>query len=49
VRQLKKENIAYLQLWFIDIIGQNKNIELPSSQFEKALDCQILFDGSSSK
>jgi glutamine synthetase len=44
---LKNNNIAYLRLWFTDIMGHNKNVEVPASQFEKALDGQILFDGSS--
>lgn len=47
LKQLKEANVAYLQLWFTDVMGQNKNVEIPSSQFEKALDGQILFDGSS--
>ncbi len=46
---LKKEKVAYLRLWFTDILGRNKNVEVPASQFGKALDGQILFDGSSIK
>ncbi|MCB0298073.1 MAG: type I glutamate--ammonia ligase, partial [Calditrichaeota bacterium] len=30
-----------------DIFGINKNVEVPASQFEKALDGEIMFDGSS--
>lgn len=41
------ENIKFLRLQFTDIFGVNKNVELPSSQFEKALNGEILFDGSS--
>lgn len=44
---LKKEKIAYLRLWFTDIMGRSKNVEVPTSQFHKALDGQVLFDGSS--
>lgn len=44
---LKEENVKYLRLQFTDIMGVNKNVEVPVSQFEKALDGQILFDGSS--
>lgn len=47
LKQLKEENVAYLRLWFTDILGHNKNVEVPASQFAKALDGQILFDGSS--
>lgn len=45
--QLKKEQVQFLRLQFSDITGLNKNVEVPASQFEKALDGQILFDGSS--
>ena len=44
---LKEEKVKYLRLQFTDIMGVNKNVEVPTSQFEKALDGQILFDGSS--
>ena len=43
----KKENVHFLRLQFTDIDGVIKNVEVPSSQFEKALDGQIMFDGSS--
>lgn len=46
---LKKEKVAYLRLWFTDIMGRSKNVEVPASQFGKALDGKILFDGSSIK
>jgi glutamine synthetase len=36
-----------MRLQFTDILGINKNVEIPSSQFEKALDGDIMFDGSS--
>ena len=45
--QLKSENIGFLRLMFTDICGVNKNVEVPHHQFEKALDGQIMFDGSS--
>ncbi len=48
IRQiLDQENVKFLRLQFTDIIGMNKNIELPVSQFDKALDGEIMFDGSS--
>lgn len=40
-------NVRFLRLQFTDILGVNKNVELPRSQFEKALSGDILFDGSS--
>ena len=46
-KRLKDENIRFLRLNFTDITGTNKNVEVPTSQFDKALDGQIMFDGSS--
>ncbi len=42
-----KNNVRFLRLQFTDILGVNKNVEIPRSQFEKALDGDIMFDGSS--
>ena len=44
---LQAENVKFLRLQFTDIIGMNKNVEVPASQFDKALDGEIMFDGSS--
>lgn len=44
---LKDEKVNCLRLQFTDIMGINKNVEVPPSQFEKALESKILFDGSS--
>src|SRR4029453_15272230 len=41
------ENVRFLRLQFTDIFGVIKNVEIPRSQFEKALDGEIQFDGSS--
>jgi len=43
----RESNVRFLRLQFTDILGVNKNVELPASQFEKALDGDIMFDGSS--
>ena len=43
----KEQDIRFLRLDFTDILGMNKNVEVPTSQFDKALDGQIMFDGSS--
>ncbi|MBK8247247.1 MAG: type I glutamate--ammonia ligase [Gemmatimonadetes bacterium] len=40
-------DVRFLRLQFTDILGVNKNVEIPRSQFEKALAGDILFDGSS--
>ena len=44
---LTGENVKFLRLQFTDIMGANKNVEVPASQFDKALDGEIMFDGSS--
>ncbi len=40
-------NVRFLRLQFTDILGVNKNVEVPASQLEKALAGDIMFDGSS--
>ncbi|HET9210967.1 MAG TPA: type I glutamate--ammonia ligase [Thermoanaerobaculia bacterium] len=42
-----EEGVRFMRLQFTDIMGVIKNVEIPRSQFEKALDGQIMFDGSS--
>jgi len=42
-----KNNVRFLRLQFTDILGINKNVEVPASQFEKALAGDMMFDGSS--
>ncbi len=42
-----KSNVRFLRLQFTDILGVNKNVEIPASQFAKALAGDIMFDGSS--
>ncbi len=47
LRLSDEENVRFLRLQFTDLLGVIKNVEVPRSQFEKALDGQIMFDGSS--
>jgi len=48
IRELAERfGVDFLRLQFTDILGVNKNVEVPPSQFEKALDGEIMFDGSS--
>jgi glutamine synthetase len=47
LRTAEQEGVHFMRLQFTDIMGIIKNVEIPQSQFEKALDGQILFDGSS--
>jgi glutamine synthetase len=47
LQKLKREKVRFLRLQFTDIMGINKNVEVPHSQFKKAVNGDILFDGSS--
>ncbi|HTC24767.1 MAG TPA: glutamine synthetase beta-grasp domain-containing protein, partial [Gemmatimonadales bacterium] len=48
IQQLAERfGVDFLRLQFTDILGVNKNVEVPRIQFEKALDGEIMFDGSS--
>ena len=43
----QEERIRFLRLQFTDILGTNKNVEVPAGQFDKALSGEVMFDGSS--
>ena len=47
IKIVDKENIHFIRLQFVDIYGFMKNVAIPRSQLEKALDGQMMFDGSS--
>ena len=47
IRLLKEEDVNFIRLQFTDILGVIKNVEIPTSQLEKALDNKMMFDGSS--
>lgn len=48
ITQLAEEqNVKFIRLQFTDILGTVKNVEIPISQLEKALDNKMMFDGSS--
>ena len=47
LKVLKEKKVRFLRLQFTDILGIVKNVEVPEQQFEKALNGEILFDGSS--
>ena len=50
VKELIKEyNIKFIKLQFVDINGQVKNLTIPSEHIDKALDNEIMLDGSSIK
>ena len=43
----ERHHVRFVRLQFTDILGVNKNVEIPTSQLRKALEGDILFDGSS--
>jgi len=47
LERLARDKVRFLRLQFTDIMGTNKNVEVPQSEFAKAVDGQIMFDGSS--
>ncbi|TDL34960.1 type I glutamate--ammonia ligase [Jeotgalibacillus sp. S-D1] len=47
LRLAKEQNVNFIRLQFTDILGTIKNVEIPVSQLEKALDNKMMFDGSS--
>ena len=46
IRMVQEEDVEFIRLQFTDIFGQLKNVAITSSQLEKALDNQCMFDGS---
>ena len=47
MRTVEEESIHFFRLQFVDIFGFMKNVAIPRSQIEKALDGMMMFDGSS--
>ena len=44
---VEEENVNFVRLQFTDILGMIKNVEIPISQLDKALNNKMMFDGSS--
>jgi glutamine synthetase len=47
MQTIEEKNIQYFRLQFVDILGFMKNVAIPKSQIGKALDGDMMFDGSS--
>ncbi|MFD0944384.1 glutamine synthetase [Savagea faecisuis] len=43
----KLREVDFIQLQFADLFGRAKHIEVPSSEYEKVLNNDMMFDGSS--
>ncbi|WP_089609365.1 type I glutamate--ammonia ligase [Dehalobacterium formicoaceticum] len=46
-RMVKEQNVQFIRLQFTDIFGVLKNVAITVNQLEKALDGELMFDGSS--
>ncbi|SFF71618.1 L-glutamine synthetase [Halobacillus alkaliphilus] len=46
-KKLDEENVRFIRLQFTDMLGTIKNVEIPLSQLDKALEGMMMFDGSS--
>jgi glutamine synthetase len=47
LRISQEQNVRFIRLQFTDLLGSVKNVEIPVTQLEKALDNKMMFDGSS--
>jgi glutamine synthetase len=47
LKQASARGVRFVRLQFTDILGTLKNVEIPVEELEKALDREIMFDGSS--
>ena len=47
VQLVKELNIKFIRLQFVDVFGISKNVAIPVEQLDKALDGELMFDGSS--
>jgi len=47
IKKCKEENVKFIRLQFTDIVGVFKAISITVDQLEKALDGELMFDGSS--
>ena len=46
-RICEEENIKYIRMMFTDMLGMLKNVEIPVSRLDDALNNEVMFDGSS--
>jgi len=47
VRTVRESEVGFVQLWFTDLLGNLKSVEIPARELTKAFDEGIGFDGSS--
>ena len=47
IRKVSQGDIQFIRMQFTDIFGQLKNVAITASQIEKAVNNQVMIDGSS--
>ena len=47
LKSAKENDVKYIRLQFTDMVGTIKNVEIPINNLDKALDNEMMFDGSS--
>lgn len=47
IRLVEENDVQFIRLQFTDVFGALKNVAIPVSQLERALDNKCMFDGSS--
>ena len=47
VRIVEEEDVKFIRMQFVDVLGQMKNVAVTVSQLDRALDGEISIDGSS--
>lgn len=47
IKEVKENDVNFIRLQFTDIFGMLKNVAITASQLEKALNNEVMFDGSS--
>jgi glutamine synthetase len=47
IKLVKDENVKHIQLWFTDILGNLKMVEIPDRQLPSVIESGAAFDGSS--
>jgi len=47
MKEIEANGVKFIRLQFTDLLGTIKNVEIPYSQLDKALDNKMMFDGSS--
>ena len=45
--EIKRNDIKFIRLQFVDILGMEKNMSVPAEHIDKILDNEMMLDGSS--